>query len=520
VQLPAATDKDRLQLARFYSWNKQLASAISTYEDYLSRHGDDDQVRLELARNLSWTGRYAESEASYSQLLEKHPEERETRLGLARVLSWDKKYTESLKQYAILHEKYPDDREVGIEQARVNSWSGDFARALRLYNRILAKHPKDRDALLGKAQVLTWTGRAPEALPILDPLHKKYPQDRDVALVWASAQQSVGRPDVALATLDQLNMIDPTNRDVRNLMESVKRSLRPELSINFGSALDSDHLHTYLFKATYSFNTGARMRSFVSLAGIPSSAPSAGEFNAQEFAYGFSARVHPRLEVRMDGGLSHLSTGRNDFVGGAGFSLYPMSRLKVAFDFSQRAINGLPSAVPSDITRYGPAAALRFDFDRKTSLDVDAFHYQYSDTNTQNGGDLSFVRRLWGGEGKGLAVGYLFAYSGFTRDISSGFFAPRRYQRHAAQLNFDGRFTKRFAYSFYGTLGKEKFAMAATPVDQIRFHRDGTATLGLSYEINDKTSMGVSYSYLDLAPPGGSGAYRTNGVSAFTRIRF
>ena len=153
-------------------------------------------------------------------------------------------------------------------------------------------------------------------------------------------------------------------------------------------------------------------------------------------------------------------------------------------------------------------------------LDLNGYHWEFTDTNSENGGGASIMRRIIGGENNSLSLGYLFAYSGFTQEIYSGFFTPRRYLRHAGQLAFNHNIGRKLHYSFHGTLGKEFFATSTTAANLLKYHRDGTVTTGLSYDVNSKTSFGVTYSYLDLAIPGSSGAFRTNAISAFSRFRF
>jgi tetratricopeptide (TPR) repeat protein len=518
VKLSSARDSDRLTLAKYYSWNKQLALAIPIYQGHLASHAEDDAIRLELARVLSWSGRNNESEGEYQKLLEKNA--KDVRLGYARVLSWDKKYPESLKQYAALREQFPKERDIAMEQARVTAWNGRFPQALALFDAVLAEDPHNREALLAKAQVLTWSGRAAEAEKILGPLAQEAGKKADVGVAWASVQQSLGRPDLALATLDQLDLVDPDNREVRGLREVVQGAMRPELSLNFWSGLDSSQLHVFVTKATYSFNTGPRVRSFVSLAVIPSSAPFAGSPKAQEFEYGLSYRANRYVQLRGDSGMSHMSTGAVDFIGGAGFTVFATSKLNLDFDLQRRVINGIPTAVPVDVAKWGPSVGIRFHPDSKTTIVLNGFHWEYNDHNAENGGGASIMRRVLGGEGNALSLGYLFSYSGFTDEISSGFFTPRRLVRHAGQLAYNRNFGRKFHYSFHGTLGKEYFILSTTPVNQLGFHRDGSATTGVSYDVSPKTSFGVSYSYLNLAISGASGAFRTNAISAFSRFRF
>ena len=520
VKLKDARDADRLTLAKYYSWNKQLPQSIPIFQEYLAAHADDDAIRLELARVLSWSGRNSESEGHYQKLLEKGSKDKEVRLGYARVLSWDKKYPESLKQYAALREQYPKDHDIAMEQARVTAWSGRFPQAVTLFDAVLAETPNDREALLAKAQVLTWSGRAAEAAKILEPLVKEDAKKTDVGIAWASAQQSLGRPDIALSTLDQLNLTDPDNREVRGLREVVQGAMRPELSFNFWSGLDSNQLHVFVTKATYSFNTGARVRSFVSLAVIPSSAPGSGTPKAQEVEYGLSYRANRYFQLRGDGGFSHSSIGAGEMIGGGGFTFFATNRLNIDFDLQRRTINGVPSAIPYDVSKWGPTVGIRYRLDSRTFLDLNGYHWEFTDTNSENGGGASIMRRIIGGENNSFSLGYLFAYSGFTQEIYSGFFTPRRYVRHAGQLAFNHNIGRKLHYSFHGTLGKEFFATSTTAPNLLKYHRDGTVTTGLSYDVNAKTSFGVTYSYLDLAIPGSSGAFRTNAISAFSRFRF
>ena len=99
VPLAAQTASDPLRDARGYEAAQKFDQAAGSYREYLSKHGEDDEVRTALARVLSWQGQYEEASRLYEEVLSRHPVDVDVRLALARVRSWQKQYGEAQAGY-------------------------------------------------------------------------------------------------------------------------------------------------------------------------------------------------------------------------------------------------------------------------------------------------------------------------------------------------------------------------------------------------------------------------------------
>lgn len=501
-------------IAKVASWNRDFNRSINLYSELVQQDPANREYHLELAKILSWAGRNTESVEQYREILIRDPNDVESRLGLARVLSWNKQLEQSLEEYARVLQSDPQNRDALIEQARVYSWRGDLNAALSLYNDLLIRMPEDRDARFGKAQTLYWAGQPREARPILAELQTRNPRDRDVALTLAGVQAALGRRDLALRQLDELDRMQPGNVDAERMRQSIRQDLRPVLILGITPSLDAFDLKIYYNTATLFFSPSPQVRSYL-FTGIIPSFDSRGHEAAtgREFLFGSYARVTHWLLVRGEAGLNSGIPGKNEAIGGGGATFFLTDNMQLDFDVSRRFINYIPRPVRGNISRVQLRAAWDWRPQRKWGVHLDYYHQRYSDTNRNNGMNLSIMRNLVNGERFQLETGYLYAVSGFTKDINSGFFAPDQFQRHAALANVRAKLTNRLGMSFWGSLGREQ--IFSDP-----FRLDGTARVSWDYTFSHHFKFTWGYGYFAIASIARAGAYTTHTGYASLEFRF
>lgn len=133
IPLAAHASSDPLTDARGYEAAQQFEQAAGSYREYLSTHGEDDEVRAALAKVLSWQGQYEEAIRLYQEILGRHPADTDVRLALARVQSWRKHYDEARAGYRTILREAPDNQEAKRGLADTFYWTGEYQEALQWY---------------------------------------------------------------------------------------------------------------------------------------------------------------------------------------------------------------------------------------------------------------------------------------------------------------------------------------------------------------------------------------------------
>lgn len=483
----------RLALAKLASWNGDFPRSISVYQGLLAEEPDNRDYRMELAKMLSWSGRKSESVEQYRQILKANANDLEARLGLARVLSWNKQLDEALAEYAAALNADPTNRDALVERARVLSWKGELSAALKLYDSVLIHAPTDRDARFGKAQTLYWSGRIREARAILEDIQAKEPKDRDVGITLASVQNALGRGDLALRQLDQLDKLRVGDAEVERMRQSLRLELRPLLTLRFGPSVDSDDLRIYQSSATVYFSVVPRVRSYVYTGFVLAQDPSLGQETARETLFGSSSRVTNWLRLRGEIGANSSTAGHADPIGEAGATLYATNRVQFDLGVSRRFINYTTQPIRQNISRVETRAGWDWQPDKRTTIHLDYFHQRYSDTNRNNGGNLTVTRNLVRRERFELDAGYLFYVFGFSKNINSGFWSPSFFQRHASFANLRDKLTSRMGLSFWGSLGANQSHEQAAPLEPFRL--GGTTRVAWDYATSDHLKFTLGYGY-------------------------
>lgn len=274
VALKPGDDALGLRLGKVLSWNREYAEAVLLYRQWLEKHPDDQEVRIDLARVLSWEKNYAASVAVYQDFLKRNPQRTEVRLELARVQSWAKQYDQAIQEFNAVLRQTPKNLEAWVGIGRVYSYQAKWSSSLEAFDRALAVKPDDRDARTGKAQTLLWSGETRRARGLLDELHTENPKDTTVLLSEASAENSLGRPDKALTLVNEAAALEPTNVEVSILRDQVQARLRPELRLGWSYVRDTEGLNIWRYQALdFRFNLHPRIRNFITVDFLPSSAP-------------------------------------------------------------------------------------------------------------------------------------------------------------------------------------------------------------------------------------------------------
>ncbi len=380
-QLRAASDLKpgdeniRLQLARVLSWNHQYGDSEQIYQPYIASHPDNVNVKMEYARVLSWDKKYKESEGAYQDLVKAQPDNLAAQVEMARVMSWSKDYDGALKAYDEVLKRDPKNYDALIGKGRIYSYQSKWSESEAAYDAALAAKPNDRDALTGKAQTLLWSDKPAESRVLLTQLNSQKADDPVVLVSLASAENSLGRPDKALNILKHAEQVAPNDPDVASVRKAIRAGMRPELRLGWGYLRDNETLATWRYTMDFRFNLTPRLRNFITINVMPSSAradffgyplvlsPAPGVFatrvptepgipapgvlgslsfpagvqvpgndrfrqNAEQLMAGGEMRVNPWLSWNAGAGFIELRHGSQDFSG------FPATRTRFIYTAS------------------------------------------------------------------------------------------------------------------------------------------------------------------------------------------
>jgi Flp pilus assembly protein TadD len=197
--------------------------ALSRFEEYFRRYGDDREVRKEYAGILVQAGRVAEALRTYRQLLAYKPDDRELRLVVADVAVLAKDYRLAAELLCEMLTKEPGNREVATKLARVLVFDDEFARALEVFDHYLAQvRPGDGRAPRLFGALLVDLGRPGDAVPYLEEVLERHPDDTEVRATLVRA--FAGRGDQA-AALDVLRQVPVRERRDRAIVQDLGDAL-------------------------------------------------------------------------------------------------------------------------------------------------------------------------------------------------------------------------------------------------------------------------------------------------------
>jgi tetratricopeptide (TPR) repeat protein len=132
------TTADLNTLAGLYAEDGHLDSAITLYQEALTKDPEYFPARIGLAQALATAHRYGESIEILNRLHDEFPDNAKIMLSFARVLSWSRRYDDAIRAYRELSALNPVDTVPRKEMARVATWSKQMRLAREVYADIYA----------------------------------------------------------------------------------------------------------------------------------------------------------------------------------------------------------------------------------------------------------------------------------------------------------------------------------------------------------------------------------------------
>src|SRR5262249_27540823 len=167
--------------------------AITRFEEFFRRFGEDLQVRREFAGILVQAGQPRRAIQQYQRLLQSDPTNTTLRVLLGDVLVQIKEFRQAIPFYQQALKALSDNPEVAARLARAYFFDGDVARALEVFDRYLAKlRPDDERVPRALGALLLDLGRYQDALPYLLALRRKDPDNPEGLALLIRAYARLG----------------------------------------------------------------------------------------------------------------------------------------------------------------------------------------------------------------------------------------------------------------------------------------------------------------------------------------
>ena len=216
---PVGADEDQALLlgaARNAVRQRNWDLAISRFQEYFKRYGDDSEIRKEYAGVLVQAGRLHEALAEYRWLAAEKPADADVLVSLADAAVQAKDYAAAIAALIHVLQLAPGDRDAAVRLARAYAIDGDFAYALRVYGDYLAGvRPEDEHAPRRLPDLLIDLQQPADALPFLTARLARRPNDADALATLARAYARLGDRTKALEALQTLADGAPRAADVR-----------------------------------------------------------------------------------------------------------------------------------------------------------------------------------------------------------------------------------------------------------------------------------------------------------------
>lgn len=440
LRAAAAADRENpelhVRLSQAYAAANVPEQALQSINQALAlRPSDPDYLRAG-ATLATWTGDYVTARERYLQLQALDPADEAVLLDLAHVSAWSGQTTKAIDAYRQYLEREPDAPEAWLELATAETWRGNYTGALAALEEHRSRQGASRAHSLALARAYAGAGRPSRAVQALEPLWQQDPNDYEVNLARTSAftmRRNIGKAYEALAAV---RAAQPDSAET----ESAGRLVRATLGSSIGPAVsfytDSDDLQI----VTVAPAGTLRLRSGTDL----SAGYGRSELRAPREGGLGTALGSPAILQEAWGGLAQTTGGVtvSGRVGSARaegqdrttYAVGARWRASDAFDIGAERRYGFvaisPRTVELGLTEHRNSVAATWTPTLRVTIDVEGAYSELSDGNRRWEARVSprsaVVRSEWLNLDLGASVYRLQA----TRDLSNGYYDPRRYEAY------------------------------------------------------------------------------------------
>jgi tetratricopeptide (TPR) repeat protein len=190
--------------------------AISRFEEYLRRYGDDAVVQREYAGVLFSANRLGQAVQQYQRLVNQQPENMQLRITLGDIYLANKEYRKAAAEFRRVLDHAPTNLEAASRLARAYALDEDLPRAVHVLDEYLGGlRPGDENVPRGFGALLIDVDRPADAVRFVTAMRERYPDDLELISDLVRAYVRLGEHNKAQSMLDELDHLAPTALSVR-----------------------------------------------------------------------------------------------------------------------------------------------------------------------------------------------------------------------------------------------------------------------------------------------------------------
>lgn len=374
----------------------------------------------------------------YRAWLAAHPDDGAARRGLALALARSDSLAPALAAYDSLTRAEPADVELALDRARVLSWMDRHDDAIAAYRAILARDSANASARLGVAMNQNWQGLHRRAARTLDSLASRPDADPEAGKALAFARYWDDDPDGAMRALDGYLGREPGDREGRDLALRIARERRPQVTVGFGRADDSDELRILSGTVDLSWPlwTGA-----TGLAGWRRDRleDPGGTRDPRRYSGGLRQRWNPTWTTY--GTYTYTDWGDSAGLhdgGEAGVVFRPADRVRIEAALAREPVMTRRS-LEFGITALTWVGAIDFSPTERLSLHADGREGSYSDQNRLERVGLSAKLRTWSTRHAEVSPGVTVEQLKARLQVDHGYYDPELHREWGPTLDAEWR---------------------------------------------------------------------------------
>jgi len=438
------------------------AAALTAVEKALALRPNDPEYLNAGAVLATWNGDYRTASWRYRQLQALQPSDTSIVLNLARVSAWSGETAGAVAAYRRYLRVHPDAADIWLELATAESWQGRYAAALDALDVYRNRFGESRAYSLTLARVLAGAGRPSRAVDVLEPLRQQDPANYEVNLARTIAltmRRSIRDAHDALASVRRF---DPTSRETRNAERLFRATLGSSIEPGFTFYSDSDHLQVARIAPAGSLmlTSGTRLSAGYerySLQAAPESGLDrrAGGTATHEHTWGSVAQAFGGLTVSGRIG-SATADNRRRAQHAVGVHWRVADTFTIGVERSHGFVVISPRTVELGLTERRHRADVVWTPTLVTSVAADGTYQEFSDGNRRweirVAPRRALARTDWVNLDLGLSAHRLEA----SRDLSNGYYDPRRYEAYQATAYPYFKFSENVGFSLSLAAGAQR----------------------------------------------------------------
>lgn len=431
------------RLSQAYALSNHPRAALEAIQAALALAPGDADYLSAAATLATWQGDYDFAARSYLRLQQVRgpgSDDGDILLNLARVSAWAGETNQAASVYRRYLASHPEVAEVWLELARTESWRGNYAAALDVMRAYRERFGESDAYSRELASIRARSGQPSEAIKLIDPLLGRDPSNYELNITRTIALAMQQRPRETFEALDSVRRLNPSDRETRTAERLVRATLGSTAGPEFGFYSDSDRLRVTRIapSATVLLATGTQFSAGYERQLLE--APEHGGLGrtgggSARYDYGWAAVAQKIGRVTIQGLWgSATAEDHKDTPYAASARIFPSDALTLTVGSSRGFFVISPRTVELGLTERHHRFEVEWDPGVVYRVSAEGSYQQLSDGNDRWQALIAPRRVVARTESLNLDLGFSAYALGTTRDLSNGYYDPRRYESYAAVI--------------------------------------------------------------------------------------